>query len=462
MNKEVKMLIVTNKLAYASVVVGGNVITLYKLNSYYKYLKLVKRNALLTIENKLNSLYHFWLWTLCNNIQSDEDLQLYFARYLVALESGFKITNESNILEFGEEIEYMLYESNPKQPSTIEKEKRAVESFFKYMGTFKAKEYNIEKNFLAYSQQSKYNKGSGYGLKMSKYMQNILLDNVSILPSKDTNNRGDIKAFPFKLYDELLQLAKPRERLLYLLYGACAARSNQALNLTFYDIDYSSKNVWLIDPKSNDQLGYHGIGRNQFLKDVYKIDIATDSAHKKFPFKYPIPTNYKARTPLFWLNNNYRLLFFNALAEYSPLPESLRKPRHPFFFVRSTGKRLSSGEVYKSFKKHLKQLSDRHPSYAYKLKGLGLHSLRHMFGSVMATIEAKLIMNGQSEKTQHIKWFTSNAMGHSNSSSTDVYFNRPWDVEIEFGEFITSLMESMQNKDIPPPQIRGVRNGKKW
>ena len=456
------MLLVTNKIAYMSILVSDNVYYLEGVSKYYKYLKLVKRNALLTIENKLNSLYHFWLWSLSNDVEFDEDLQLYFARYLQALEEGFKIINVTNISEFNEDIEYLVFESKPKQVSTIEKEKRAVESFFQYMGTFKSKEYNLEKNFLSYNKKAKYNKGSSYGLKMSKYMQNILLDDVSILPSKNTNIKGDIKAFPFKLFDELLELAKPRERLLYLLYGACSARLNQALNLTYYDIDYDSRNVWLIDPKSNNQLGFHGIGRKQFLKDIYDINIATDKAHNKFNFKYPIPTNYKSQMPLFWLNKNYQILFFNTLVEYSPLPEALRKPRHPFFFVRSTGKRLSSDEVHKSFKKHLELLAKKFPEYAYKLDGLGIHSLRHMFGSVMATVEAKLFQSGQPEKTHFIKWFTSNAMGHANQSSTDIYFNRSWDIEIELGEFFQSLVKSMQESEYQLHTAKRGKNEKKW
>ncbi len=445
MNKEVIMLIVTNKIAYASIVIDNNIINLYGLNKYYKYLRLVKRNSLLTIKNKLDSLYHFWLWSLSSQVDKDEDLQLYFARYLLVLENGFKVSTITYNDTFNENIEYTLFESKPKQSSTIEKEKRAIEFFLKYMGTFKSQDYKLEKNFLAYSKQSQYNKGSSYGLKMSKYMQSILLDNISILPDKQHSIKGDIKAFPFHIFDELLKLAKPRERLLYILYGACAARLNQALNLTFYDLDYSSKNVWLIDPKSNDQLGYQGIGRKYFLKNEYAINIEIDRNHNKFNFKYPIPTNYKSRTPLMWLNSNYRLLFFNTLVEYSPVPESIRKPRHPFFFVRRTGKRLSSDEVYKSFKRHLKILEKKYPKYAYKLQGLGIHSLRHMFGSVMASLEAKLIINGQSEKTHFIKWFTSNAMGHSNPSSTDVYFNRPWDLDIELGEYLQSLVDMESN-----------------
>ena len=438
------MLIITNKYAHAIIIVDEIEIELYGLNKYYNYLKKVKRNKLLTIKNKLDSLYHFWLWSLCNELESEEDLQLYFARYLVALGEGFEIWHKSYLNDFDENLEYIIYKSKPKQSSTTEKEKRAVETFFKYMDTYKAKDYNLEKNFLGYNKKAKYNKGSSYGLKMSKYMQNILLDSKSILPSQGTTVKGDIKAFPFALYNDLLNIAAPREKLIYLLCGACSARIGQTLNLTIYDIDYNSKNVWLIDPFSLDQLGFHGLGRKQWLLDEYAIKIDENKEHYQFGFKYPIPTNYKSRTPLFWLNNNYRVLFFNTLAEYTPLPESLRKPRHPFFFIRSTGKRLTKDEVYKKLNKHLGILKHKYPEYKYKLEGLGMHSLRHMFGSVMATLEAKLIMNGEAEKTHYIKWFTSNAMGHRNQSSTDVYFNRPWDIDIELGAYLQTLMEQQQ------------------
>ena len=435
------MLVINDEHANAVIIVDNIPIELVGLDKYYKYLKKVKRNKLATIKNKLDSLYHFWLWTLCNEVESDEDIQLYFARYLIALENGFKVISITHIDDFNEDVENLLYESKPKQSSTIQKEKRAVESFFQYMNTFKSEDYNLEKNFLAYNKQSKHNKGSSYGLKMSKYMQEILLDTESILPSHGTPVKGDIKAFPFQLFDELLEVANPREKLIYLLCGACSARISQALNLTFYDLDYASKNVWLIDPFSNGQLGFYGIGRKHFLKEEYNINIDTDKKHNKFGFKYPIPTNYKQRAPLFWLNENYKALFFNTLVEYNPLPESLRTPRHPFFFVRSTGRRLTQDEVHKTFKKHLKILQEKYPEFEYKLNGLGIHSLRHMFGSVMATLEAKLIINGEAEKTHWIRWFTSNAMGHKNSSSTDVYFNRPWDIEIELGTYFQAMID---------------------
>ena len=66
MNKEITILVVTNKYAYVMIVVDNITIELFGLNKYYNYLKKVK---IYTIKNKLDSLYHFWLWTLCNEAE---------------------------------------------------------------------------------------------------------------------------------------------------------------------------------------------------------------------------------------------------------------------------------------------------------------------------------------------------------------------------------------------------------
>jgi len=52
---------------------------------------------------------------------------------------------------------------------------------------------------------------------------------------KIVKSKRDIKYFPLEYFDRLLELAKPRERLIFLLCGACGARIGQVLNLTIYD-----------------------------------------------------------------------------------------------------------------------------------------------------------------------------------------------------------------------------------
>lgn len=303
------MLFLTDANAYATLAVNSNIYTLEGFSKYYKYLKVVRRNKYSTIISRLRAVYHFWLWTLCTPADTDEDLQLYFARYLVALEKGFVINSVTFLKEFNEEQEYIVFESKPKLLATIEKEKGSIEVFLKYIKSLDAEKYALEKNFLRYAHQAANNKGAGYGLRMSKYMQRLMLNEVSILPSVQNRVIGDIKAFPYNLFDTLLDIAEPREKLFYLLCGACSARRTQALNLTLYDIDYTSKNVWLIDPRSNDQLGFDGRGRKSFLWEEYGIDAAVHSPHNRFGFKAPIPKNFKERMPLLWLHDGYKRLF---------------------------------------------------------------------------------------------------------------------------------------------------------
>lgn len=435
------MLYLDEKRTYASVSYGNESIELVELNRYFKYLNIVKKNAPLTIKDNMFAVYHFWLWTLVNELQETEDIQLYLARYLESMENGFSIINVIKLEEYNEEHEYQLYKCTPKKQSTINKEKASVEAFLKYMKTPQIKDLQLEKNFFAYNKKAKYNKGSGYGLKMSKYLQTILIDDMPIVETKSNQVYGDLKAFPYKLFEPLLEIAEPRDRLLFLLAGACSARVNQALNLTFYDIDYTSKNVWLIDPRKNDQLGYHGKGRKDFLMSEYYIDAKKDKAHKSFGFKYPIPTKFIARDPLFWLHKRYKGLFFKTLLEYKPVPEHARNPRHPFFFVRSTGNRFTDSEINRKLEKYIKILIEKYPEYKYKLEGCTMHSLRHMFGSVMAAVEAKLVMKGNSIAADRIRSHTSYAMGHKDPKSTEVYFNRPWDLDVELGEYVQSLIQ---------------------
>ena len=112
----------------------------------------------------------------------------------------------------------------------------------------------------------------------------------------------------------------------------------------------------MIDPRSNDQLGIHGIGRKTFLKDVYNIDATKDKPHSNIGFKAPIPLRFKNRIPLYWISDIYRSLFFDTLAEYKFLPESSRIPKHPFFFVTNSGARLTPQQVHVTFTSHCEKI----------------------------------------------------------------------------------------------------------
>ena len=51
-------------------------------------------------------------------------------------------------------------------------------------------------------------------------------------------------------------------------------------------------------------------------------------------------------------------------------------------------------------------------------------------------------------------------MGHKSLSSTDVYFNRPWHLDIELGEHINTLYDEMM-KSMSLEQLQEKYDGKR-
>jgi integrase len=440
-----KVLKEINDKYYFSICINNKTFMLPELEKYVRNKLMIKRIKYKTLITKISTLKNFIIWTLANPVSNDEDLILYLARYLESCENGFRVYDNIYVEELGESIEYLLLDSTPKQASTVNKDKAIIEDFLKVTNQDLFENFKLHKNIQSLNHSTKHSVHDGYGLRMGSLAQNAFSNEESIIPNKINAIQGDIKAFPYELFDELLQLAQPRERLIYLLSGACSTRASQALNLTLYDIDYTNQRVWLIDPRSNDQLGVHGVGRKNFLKNVYNINASKDKPHANIGFKAPIPLRYKERLPLFWFSNIYKNLFFQTLSEFKSIPESNRVPKHPFFFVSSTGKRLTPQQVDITFKAHCKKLKKIYPEYAVQLDRIGLHSLRHMFGVVMATFEAKIIMSGNKHNIplDQIKITTQEAMGHKSKSSTDIYFNRPWHLNVELGEYLNKVFDTM-------------------
>lgn len=431
---------------YYTVHINNQIYYFESLEKYIRDKRLLRKIKHSTLKSILSTLKTFIYWTMANPGKEEDDLYLYLAQFLQDEENGFEIYNSTFVEDLNENIEYLEIKVKPKQPATIDKDKAIIEDYLKATNQELFKSFNLEKNIRAYNHQTKNSVHDGYGLKMGRMAQEAFLNDVSMIKSHN-DVKEDIKVFPYQLYNALLEIANPRERLLYLLTGACSARASQALNLTLYDFDYRNKRVWLIDPRSNDQLGIHGVGRKNFLKKAYKIDASKDLPHVNIGFKGPIPLRYKSRQPLFWISKTYRNLFFETMLEYRYIPESSRQPRHPFFFVTSSGSRLTPQQAHETFRSHCKLLKKRFPEYANQLEGLGLHSLRHMFGSIMATIQAKMIINQKAFKyyipPDQFKIITKEAMGHRSLQSTNVYFNRPWNIDIELGEHLNEVFESL-------------------
>ncbi len=303
-----------------------------ELENYIKLKILVKRIKPNSLKTILSSLKSFIIWSLANTNSQNEQLVFYLSRYLSDCENGFEIYDSIFIKELNERIDYKILSVNPKQPTTIDKDKALIEDFLKSTNQELFKSFNLEKNIKSLNHSFKNSVHDGYGLRMGSLAQKAFANDISIIPPRNKSLGNDFKSFPYQLFNSLIEISSPREKLIYLLCGACSARISQALNLTLYDFDYKNKHVWLIDPRSNDQLGIHGIGRKTFLKDVYNIDATKDKPHSNIGFKAPIPLRFKNRIPLYWISDIYRNLFFDTLAEYKFLPESSRIPKHPFFF----------------------------------------------------------------------------------------------------------------------------------
>ena len=435
-----------------------------ELENYIKLKILVKRIKPNSLKTILSSLKSFIIWSLANTNSQNEQLVFYLSRYLSDCENGFEIYDSIFIKELNERIDYKILSVNPKQPTTIDKDKALIEDFLKSTNQELFKSFNLEKNIKSLNYSFKNSVHDGYELRMGSLAKKAFANHSSIIPSRNKSLGNDFKSFPYQLFNSLLEISSPREKLIYLLCGACSARISQALNLTLYDFDYENKHVWLIDPRSNDQLGIHGIGRKTFLQDVYNIDAAKDKPHSNIGFKAPIPLRFKNRVPLYWISNIYRNLFFDILADFKFIPESSRIPRHPFFFVTNSGARLTPQQVHVTFTSHCEKLKKMFPGKVNNLDGLGLHSLRHMFGVMMAIFQAKILMNKKNSKynitIDQIKIITKESMGHKSLSSTDVYFNRPWHLDIELGEHINTLYDEMM-KSMSLEQLQEKYDGKR-
>lgn len=400
---------------------NNEVLTLTDSREWSVWMREVRDLSDNTIKAFLKSMERFWIWSLYNPIGLEEAFSSYQARFRNVLRSGFEITiREKSQQDRESDIEVTVYKSKPLSRTTINKELAGINSYFYFTEESDLIEDHRFINHLHERHKAARSYLAGVQIKKSPLALEASGSRLKYLPPyKVPKNRQCIRYFPMELFDELLEMSKPRERLLYLLCGACSARIGQALNLTLYDIDYERKEVWLLDPKSDDA-GLDGRTRRVWLKEEYGIDTEEENGHNTpdLQFKYPIPLRYE---PLYWLNEKYREMFFDTIREYMNsnvyVSEFVRYPRHPFFFTTKTGKRVHARDALSRFKSVLGKLYSKHRKEEYQgLLDLGFHSLRHMFGHARAELYAQ-------SGDDTIPYITMNEMGHSNFESTLVYFN---------------------------------------
>jgi len=399
---------------------NGEIITLDDSLEWSVWLKNVRDVADNTRRTFMKSMERFWIWSLYNPVAYDEKFPSYQARYREALRDGFKIVETIKDEELGDELEVEISACSLLQKITINKEIAGINSYFYFTEEHDLLYDHRFINHLYEKQRSAKSFLSSIQIKKSTLALEAFGQKIKYLPPyKIPKNNQTEKWFPMELFDTLLEVSKPRERLIFLLCGACGTRIGQALNLTLYDIDYENQEVWLLDPKS-DNIDIYGNKRRVWLNEEYQIDISQENNEHNTPdlqFKYPIPFSYG---PLFWINEaKYRTLFFETLQAYQKsdtyMPEMIRDPKHPFLFTTKSGKRVHARETLSRLKSSMRKAVKK-MSYKKDISDLGMHSLRHMFGHAMAEIYARV-------GDDSLISITKDAMGHANMDSTMIYFN---------------------------------------
>ena len=401
---------------------GGETVELRGSLEWTQWMKRVRNLSDNTIRTFATSMDRFWQWSLANPVGEDENFTLYLARYREDLLKGFVLEETHEDERFPEPVIVPVLVSRPMTKQTINREMAGIRSFFTFSEEDDLLYDHRYINYLYERHKSRRSLLAGMQVRKGRRaLEHSGARKTFLAPYRKSRSTADVRYFPPKLFDELLAVAEPRERLIYLLCGACSARIGQALNLTLYDIDYEKERVWLLDPKGDEYPDIPWapkIPRRRWLLEEYNIDMDGDGMHNApdLQFKYPIPLDREA---LYWINEEkYRPLFFETLPQYQRsgafLPESLRHPKHPFLFVTRSGKRVHARETLSRFKRHLQILVDRGLADP-DIRKLGLHSLRHMFGHSMAELYA-------ATGNESLVWITQRAMGHASLDSTLVYF----------------------------------------
>lgn len=273
------------------------------------------------------------------------------------------------------------------------------------------------------------------------------------------NRRKNPKLFPLDKFYELIQASEnPRDKLLWLLMGAGSLRGSETLHLFQSDIEIDPESgnarVILADPEMGDVNWYDGNNKNQQTSRIeyFRCQWKNEQFSASHPLRNLQPrTQYGRRnsklhagfkgmtfsenlgsrkiiTPenssrqldnhyIWWLDPRFGEVFKSIYSEYeqnylwkkphSSKTNSKGWPWHPWLFICTNpthyGMPLTMPALKQSWKRALRRIGMEN-------SGLGLHSLRHMYGFYCANI-LKLDL----EIVQML-------MHHANINSTRVYF----------------------------------------
>jgi len=209
---------------------------------------------------------------------------------------------------------------------------------------------------------------------------------------KNTCSGENLKAFPFDHFNQLLQVAQLREKLLYIILGGAGLRTHEAMQIRTDDFDKSGN---LLIRDFNHRITMDGMSEVE-LSEFYS-------------------SKGRSIERVFWIPT-YEAVFRKILRTYLDWrSEQLRRgglDDHKFLFVTSTHK--PGRALYDTQRtSHIKTFTRN--AGLIGLEGYGKHSLRHMYGVYMhnffPTQEGKGLSIQQVNKL----------MGHATMKATEIY-----------------------------------------
>ncbi len=266
---------------------NNQMVELDKAKQWSYWMKNLQNFSSNTIQSFMKSAERFWIWSLHYPTDVNETLPFYLARYREDLRNGFEIIKSTTICN--QLVPITVYKTKPMEVSTINKEFAGIKSYFFFVEDNYLMEDNRYVNTAYERRKSEYSFLSSVAMRPTDTNFKLSAKKREFIKQYKTKTKSSnsVKNFPSKYFDSLLDIAQPRERLIYLLCGACSARIGQTLNLTIYDIDYDKQEIWLIDPKSDDK-DIYGRSRRKWLKSEYRIDTNYTKPHNSpdLQFKY--------------------------------------------------------------------------------------------------------------------------------------------------------------------------------
>ena len=435
------------------------------INDYYKILlREVRQSSALKY---IRCIHKYWLFNIYFPKLNNEDFQAYLYRYRDEyLTKGFELKTTGDYIRDLKPLTIKRYES-VKDP---EIDMIALENYYSFLSNnklnpkfelFDNEDINLYTGCLSFKKQdliNKYSKGSGYGLEAKGLMREAFAEKATIfskLKKQRTDRVYTIKqnsdTFPHNAFELLLEkTTNIRNKLLFLLCGSTSLRIGQALSLTIFDVDQVNRLVYSINPSSL-RYAVEPSGKPLFNQKPRKIllrnfGIDFNRDYPDIGYKYNIPSDNKV-TPLHFLRTEYRDLFFEL---YSQWQKKIDKSFPMVFQTHGpTGTSLlDRSNATKYLTESMKKVDKEYPQFLLMNLENKFHSLRHMYGSVMANTaylhqylrKNKIIETPDGDYRDYVllfKDFTRRKMGHTRIESTDRYFKTDNNVE----EFILDQID---------------------